>query len=692
MGIRYVIEKTSTVGHWSYQSWTHEHEPDLSLEITSNMCSEDRRISVGSLLGFKLPANHRYGVCIPNTDFETMQTLITNRTRDSVLSSDIPAIPTTSLSHITWMELKKVSLPVVGFYGLDVPDVKVRIEGNAAIDLCTSYTPLSADYCRQILIDDLLREREVSVKQDEQERSLIQIIQNERWFWEKKRYVPDPPKESHIYNESAQKTHLDQLKRLGFASLFESYSFTSSQGEILLCVWDMLDTISSLAGDWTFSLREVLSCLDKSSREGYPCLGQVIFDEISCLFTGILLQDQSSAIHDSELWGSILTYLPLNIVTWPTICRVVIQSSRRLGWNNEEIGQLLLTPQYDGWIGQCLEIIYLAFEHPLMVVIKQVMESHQDPSDDQVACQSLISSINTLKSNVIKKGSIQSLNEFSNHINEIADKTLAVSYSDPFIKLIVEQYTLWLRNVTQRWIHHGDKALMDASSLSTYDIPKECMIQLSSYFQNPDPYTYDFMLRGEHFHQSLLNKLSIFERKLHMIHQYERAFLLLRVKEHDLWTTEEKSIWLYTVIDMVYHTLIVQNSLKDKRNGIATVFSKIDDVPIQSSFTESPGEDMSNVSCVGLISHRLIMFSIALTRVHIYLTILNDCLVEHYREQVNFNDIDATEYVCCLTGTSIANLLTNGNPRMSRIVTVPHILLNPPGLSQRSKSNAGNDY
>ena len=51
-------------------------------------------------------------------------------------------------------------------------------------------------------------------------------------------------------------------RKKGFHALFPP-SFTPQMGEMALCLWDFLDASSSLTGELTFTLGEIIKCIEK---------------------------------------------------------------------------------------------------------------------------------------------------------------------------------------------------------------------------------------------------------------------------------------------------------------------------------------------------------------------------------------------------------------------------------------------
>jgi hypothetical protein len=47
-----------------------------------------------------------------------------------------------------------------------------------------------------------------------------------------------------------------------FVPLFPA-TYTTRMGEMALCLWDFLDASSSLTGDLTFTLGEIIKCIEK---------------------------------------------------------------------------------------------------------------------------------------------------------------------------------------------------------------------------------------------------------------------------------------------------------------------------------------------------------------------------------------------------------------------------------------------
>ena len=113
-----------------------------------------------------------------------------------------------------------------------------------------------------------------------------------------------------------------QPSKEGFSPLFPA-SFTSAQSEISLCLWDFLDYARGLLGDPSCTISDI-SCIFDQSVNYVPTFGQVVFDELCTLFTGVLLSELQteclSTVREFR-YQEILMAKPLNIITWPFIAR-----------------------------------------------------------------------------------------------------------------------------------------------------------------------------------------------------------------------------------------------------------------------------------------------------------------------------------------------------------------------------------
>ncbi len=154
--------------------------------------------------------------------------------------------------------------------------------------------------------------------------TLMNYVVDERWHWLKQDRVQRTVGIQDINTSQYFNEHKD-----GFANLFPM-DLSSSDGGVLLAVWDFLDAAKSILGEPTISLMELSKCVLPPSI--VPTVGQCIFDEVCALLTSMLtneLRHFSSSITsssnpalrnlDDNEWQDFLMMKPINILTWPAI-------------------------------------------------------------------------------------------------------------------------------------------------------------------------------------------------------------------------------------------------------------------------------------------------------------------------------------------------------------------------------------
>ena len=138
----------------------------------------------------------------------------------------------------------------------------------------------------------------------ENERLLEEVLQEEKWLWDIFRILPPLPQ----LQEESSTLPFDPP---GFKELFPPY-VSNKNGEFLLCLWDFLDSVSDFVGQPTLSLFELFQCLE--SDHNSPTNGQIILDELGCLFTNILFKELNVQSSMCDLKWHFLTVTNLKTI------------------------------------------------------------------------------------------------------------------------------------------------------------------------------------------------------------------------------------------------------------------------------------------------------------------------------------------------------------------------------------------
>jgi hypothetical protein len=650
LGIGSFLKLNPGLGHWSYQAWTSELE--VVDADASGLETEDMRIIVGELMHYQLPAGYYFAITLPTDALAALRsTDQAHRPIDEVLNNLTPHYSVPALSHTSWQKIGPTDIPATGYFGLDIPEVKIRIEGLNAIELCLNYRSLSADIYRQQLIDELLREREVILKQEELQQSVLSIVESERWLHEKKRMIPAKPPSISSANSS-----IGYLEEKGFSSLFSANIDSQQHGEVLLCVWDLLDLISSLAGDWTFALSEVLSCLENHPHASYTSLGNIIYDEILSLFTGILLQDLYSSVQDVDVFQTILTAQPLNLLTWPCILRSLANASRSIGWAKIEMTELMLSPEYDSWQSQAMDVLLLLMKHPVIRISKKILVSAENSSAIAQVAQAAVTGLDSLREKLYQDQSIESLEAFADLLRDSLTSMLnaAKQSNHSLAEELISNLALWTKESLLRV--HSINIDIDIKQLTSSKLSAASITELSKISPTIDDFEDKMFLQPQHFssdavHGKLPLAQAIFDKDLDVLQAYETSLKKLRCSDPDRWSKEEKVQMLKFAMDMVSSTMLLQNHLKERRDVLRQHFRKIEDVPANPS---------------SLASAETPYFAITIP------------------------EEEAVQVLCCYTGSPLTKLqaLSSGaapstarSSSSMRYVSVTSALLDPPSTS-----------
>jgi hypothetical protein len=321
--------------------------------------------------------------------------------------------PLSSSSSLTFDRLLFDSLPSsTGFYGLELKEVRSRLEGLSGVLSCDGYHFMNYDTLQQDMIADYERKKKEGALVRQAGESITDLLLKERWESEKRRTftvfkfakkekgeaqkggggdemeVDDSIGSTVRDNGDATSTDEDYVNKMGFKML--SYPGLSESGlhslDHCMVVWDFLESFSSLFEPCHLSFAEFLSSLLPPSSILHS-IGQVIFDEICSGFTEYLFRetmkvtsfqndDSSSSanayvnadgnanVHSQHDWQALLMIHPVNSISWPKIAeKVLLVMSLPLSSDQKKV---LMNASLTGESLSQLKILSLLLNHPLI--------------------------------------------------------------------------------------------------------------------------------------------------------------------------------------------------------------------------------------------------------------------------------------------------------------------------------------
>jgi hypothetical protein len=317
--------------------------------------------------------------------------------------------PSSIISRRT--ELTPDLLPPCGYFGLDLTDIRVRIEGLKNVASCVEYCNYHFDRFRAECKEDILlkkKEMEVSTSAT---HALMETLCNERWFWRKHYMHPELSAPAIVEAPCESSTELISTKP-GFKP-FLLGSLPHSILESVLCLWDFLEAIQTSIGSPYFSLLDLVKSVNPPNTMLTTC-SQMIFDEVNCILSEYLLEEVRvlTEVKDEKDWQDIAMVLPVNVITWPAVAeRVLLAMSLPL--SHSEIKSTLVIPMESERLTQ-LKVLALLYNHPCSYDLL-VPNIEEVPIIAQFALQ-----ITNLKHMLIhsRAEDISSLNDFASLLME----------------------------------------------------------------------------------------------------------------------------------------------------------------------------------------------------------------------------------------------------------------------------------
>ena len=334
-----------------------------SLEGTSEyeLSASDRPISLGSVANYSLPEAHRLVFFTCRDEKSVIATIRQGRQGGIVQISQLLQ---------DRVELTADRVPDGGFFGLDMPEVIACIEGLKGLtDVYPEYTFKYIDAAVAEVLQDLKNEKKKYTNIAKGEENLKQLLKYERWYWERLRlnsrqFAPTVPTASKPPQANSNSSSITK-HQIGFIQLFP-YFLSPKDGDVLLCVWDFIESCKAHIGLTAFSLTELVASV-KPVTSPLTTVGQIVFDEINCMFTGFLFPEmqQRADITDDQEWQDLIFSHPINIMTWPHEALLAIRLLSLPG-TPSELKSILSAAAIGNEVGFKLDILCLLFNHPLI--------------------------------------------------------------------------------------------------------------------------------------------------------------------------------------------------------------------------------------------------------------------------------------------------------------------------------------
>jgi hypothetical protein len=230
------------------------------------------------------------------------------------------------------------NIPRAGFSGLDDTIIHRLIEGLPGSNKCRKYHFWDSSE----VIKNLLKTIRVVIDKKEQlssaNRVLVEKLLSERNYWRnleietRQKFRPltpslvNPPTPEELMQKYPQ--FEKNLCQLLIPLIPPEWKFTLSCEEIesAVQIWEFFHLLTPLVSHQVFGLLDIIKSLSLNATPTFPNPSSIIFDEICCLLTSVLLSDmtQHFFIHNDRLLQDFLSLTPINSITWPSVTYVVL--------------------------------------------------------------------------------------------------------------------------------------------------------------------------------------------------------------------------------------------------------------------------------------------------------------------------------------------------------------------------------
>lgn len=253
----------------------------------------------------------------------------------NILFSGLYECPKTLQLKMTVFNPKNI--PPAGFSGLDDTIIHRIIEGLPGSNNCRQYHFLDSSE----IIKNLMKTIRVVIEKKEQlssaDRVLVEKLLSERNYW--RNLEIDTRQKSRPVCTSSSSSTPDELMlkypqyekdicQLLIPLVPTEWKLTLSCDEIesAVHIWEFLHLLTPLVSHQVFGLLDIIKSLAENKTPTFPNPSAIIFDEICCLLTSLLLSDlsQSIFVNDKQALQDFLSLTPINSISWPWITYIVL--------------------------------------------------------------------------------------------------------------------------------------------------------------------------------------------------------------------------------------------------------------------------------------------------------------------------------------------------------------------------------
>jgi hypothetical protein len=499
------------------------------------------RIPTGKLSNYQVPEGHRLAWFGCSDEAAALQRAAGGHDISALLSDRA--------------ELDFDALPPTGFFGFEIPAIRARIEGLEGSMTCTGYAYLETIKHRDAILEDVLSAKRRLELLSVSEEALRKVLLDERWRYDKQLLIPPHP------DTPLPAASMDH--KPGFAALFPQ-TFTVEQCDTVLALWELMFYCPSLNKTVdAYSLHDLVSALTPPPTI-LPTYGQVVFDEVCCNLTTVLLNEVRcrADVKDEAAWQDALMVRPLNVITWP---EVALEALRLIVFplSSREVRNLLDVRRVPAHIVKQRDILCLLLNHPVidtfLVQVPPPTEGFTNGDPNKV-----ILSLRALKDHF---SSVDAMLAYAQDTTSSYStlETFCAALRDMFVEMlsipdlaavrVLHAHCLieYLTGLFKRW----NVSVLDVEGLEAPS--KEHMsAQLNSETQAAWRFWGGYVLSNLDVPQGQVvtpstfraGEVSDYQRRIGAHNALEKTFALLARSEPEAWTAADRAAVFATFIDL----------------------------------------------------------------------------------------------------------------------------------------------
>lgn len=552
------------------------------------LLEEEGRIPTGKLFSFKVPAGSKlawYGCANEALALEK-----------AAAGQDI----TQYLNDRT--ELLAESLPASGFFGLDIPAIRSRIEGVEGANTCKGYVFHESQRYREELLKEITSQRRKMELLNASEDTLKKVLLEERWRFEKQLLCPPVP--------AAAPDAVTTLEhKAGFSALFPQ-GVPSHHADVVICLWEFMYLCPSLSMKIdVYSLHDLIQSIIPPSTP-LTTYGQVVFDEVCCgLAQCLFLELRGRCDIKQEIgWQNLLMVRPINIITWP---QIAAEALRMLTFplSTTEMFRVMDAGQLSADELKQRDVLCLLFNHPLIdtfLLQTTVPDGYSGPDPNKATFD-----LRAMKEHFSAPNNVSAAEQSGNQdfVFESAEKmceALLTIFADaatvPGISaqrlLHAQSITRWIREMCTRWDIALETMAVEEDATTVYEQLQALRKEKLSPWRFWGGYTLSNIEvpKGQMLTPRDLSRdvSSDYDRRMRALADLERTLQLLNKSEPDSWTAEERVTVYRTLLD---HCIVTREFIKTAHLRQAAVVAKI------NSFTDANPVTTENPPAVEFVKH-----------------------------------------------------------------------------------------